>query len=54
MITNKSEIIGIKPSLKISLMLSISFMVRVVSVPIGVVSNCFRFKPITFLKTVTL
>ena len=42
MIDNKSAIIGINPSEKISLMDSMSFMVRVVKVPIGVLSNCER------------
>ena len=38
-IVNKSANIGIKPSEKISLMLSISLIVLVVNVPIGVLSN---------------
>ena len=50
---SKSATIGIKPSLKISLMLSMSLMVRVVSVPIGVVSNWRRLRLSTFLYTVT-
>jgi len=38
MIDRKSAMIGISPSLKMSLIDSISLMVRVVSVPIGVLS----------------
>ena len=44
MMDNKSAMIGINPSLKISLMDSMSFIVRVVSVPIGVVSNWERLR----------
>ena len=39
-IVSKSAIMGINPSEKMSLILSISLMVRVVNVPIGVLSNC--------------
>ena len=49
MMESKSEIIGIRPLEKISLMDSISFMVRVVNVPIGVLSNCRKFRLNTFL-----
>ena len=38
-IVKKSAIIGINPSEKISLILSISLIVLVVNVPIGVLSN---------------
>ncbi len=38
---------------KISLIDSISLIVRVVSVPIGVLSNCERFKPNILLYTFT-
>ena len=38
-IVNKSAKMGINPSEKISLILSISLMVLVVNVPIGVLSN---------------
>jgi hypothetical protein len=39
MIDNRSAMIGINPSLKISFTDSISLIVLVVSVPIGVLSN---------------
>ena len=44
-IESRSAIMGISPSEKISLIDSISLMVRVVRVPMGVLSNCERFKP---------
>ena len=44
-----SAMIGMSPSEKISLIDSTSFTVLVVNVPIGVLSNCERFKPSTFL-----
>ena len=53
MMESKSATMGIRPSAKISLILSISLMVRVVRVPMGVLSNWLRFKLITFLYTVT-
>ncbi len=53
MMESRSAIIGISPSEKISLMLSMSLIVRVVRVPIGVVSNWRRFRPIILLKMLT-
>ena len=50
---SRSAMIGIRPSAKISLMRSISSMVRVVRVPIGVWSNWRRFRCSTFPKTFT-
>src|ERR1700694_5178161 len=52
-IESRSAIIGISPSEKISLMASISLIVRVVRVPIGVLSNWERLSPSTFLYTAT-
>src|SRR6476620_3923934 len=49
----RSAMIGTKPSEKISLMDSISLIVLVVSVPIGVLSNWERLSPRIFLYTVT-
>ena len=43
-IESRSAMIGINPSAKISLMRSISSMVLVVKVPMGVLSNWRRFR----------
>ena len=48
-IESRSEMIGINPFEKISLIDSISLIVLVVKVPIGVLSNCRRFKLNIFL-----
>src|SRR5260221_13597118 len=53
-IERRSAIIGTNPSEKISLMDSISLIVRVVNVPIGVLSNCERLSPTIFLYVATL
>src|SRR5882672_2301157 len=50
---SRSAIMGISPSEKISLMASMSLMVRVVSVPMGVLSNWERLNPSTFRYTAT-
>ncbi len=52
-IDNRSAIIGISPSEKISLIASMSLIVRVVNVPMGVLSNWERLRPSTFLYTFT-
>ena len=49
MIDSRSEIIGMRPLEKISLIDSISLIVLVVRVPIGVVSNWRRLRFYTFL-----
>ena len=48
-IESKSAMIGTRPSENISLMDSMSLIVRVVNVPMGVLSNCERLSPIIFL-----
>ena len=53
-IESRSARMGTSPSEKISLMDSISLIVLVVSVPIGVLSNCERLRLIIFSYVATL
>ena len=53
-IESKSAMIGTNPSEKISLIDSMSLIVLVVNVPMGVLSNCERLSDIIFLYVATL